>query len=688
MKWQMLGVVSTAVIVLTIPLSVARRSHDAAPSPKHEANFVGREKCKSCHEAAFESWLGSDHDKAMDVANEVTVLGDFNDVVFTSKGMTSRFFRRGEKFFVNTEGPNGEFQDFEITHTFGVEPLQQYLVPFPGGRLQCLTIAWDKDLDQWFDLYPDEVIPPDDWMHWTRAAMNWNGMCAECHSTNLIKAYDSDTQTYDTSWSEIDVSCEACHGPGSVHVQWASVEAMARRPLENFGLVVPTANLSSPEQVELCAPCHSRRGEMGDYDHRGGALLDKLRPSVLEEGLYHADGQILDEVYVWGSFTQSKMYANDVRCSDCHNVHSLKLHLEGNALCGQCHRMDVYDSYDHHFHKKIYEGKASDGALCIKCHMPEQTYMGIDERADHSIRIPRPDLTLSLGAPNACNQTGCHVDKSASWSDEHFKTWYGVAKKPHYGTILAAARRGEMSAGPALLRLAGDALYPAIVRASALSLLGRFPGDEATAVIELALSDEDPLLRHTAVLSFNAETPEQLKEPLAPLLFDPVRSVRIQAATRLADLPSELFEPYQLKQREKALDEYIAAMEQSLDFAVSNHNLGNLYTRLNEATRAIEYYQRAIEVDDLFFPAKLNLAVILSSQGRNEEAEVLLRDVVRDYPEQFDAIYSLGLLVAEMGRYEEAAIYLRRAAEAMPDHPRVHQNLREIEDYLARIAGG
>jgi hypothetical protein len=249
----------------------------------------------------------------MDVATPETVLGDFDDVVFTSKGNTSRFFQRDGRFFVNTEGPDGEPAEFEITHTFGHEPLQQYLVPFPGGRLQCLSIAWDSDSGEWFDLYPDEVIPADDWLHWTRAAQNWNGMCAECHSTNLQKNFDAASNTYTTTWSEIDVSCEACHGPGSDHVAWAEIQPMARPVIDNYGLVLRTGDISSREQVELCAPCHSRRSELGDWDHTTTALLHSQLPSVLDEGLYHADGQILDEVYVWGSFTQSKMYANDVR---------------------------------------------------------------------------------------------------------------------------------------------------------------------------------------------------------------------------------------------------------------------------------------------------------------------------------------------------------------------------------------
>ena len=684
-RWKVLGVAATAVIVLSVPVWVIRQggAETTGQAVEARATFVGREVCRPCHEAAFTSWQGSDHDLAMDMATAETVRGDFDNAVFTSKGMTSSFFMRGGKFFVNTEGPDGELADFEITHTFGHEPLQQYLVPFPGGRLQCLSIAWDADLEEWFDLNPDTVIPPDDWLHWTRAAQNWNGMCAECHSTNLLKNFDAASNTYDTTWSEIDVSCEACHGPGSDHVAWADIQPMARPDLPDYGLVVRTGGITSQEQVELCAPCHSRRSELGDWDHSTTALLDSHLPSVLDEGLYHADGQILDEVYVWGSFTQSKMYANDVRCTDCHDAHSMKLLFEGNDLCLQCHRADAYDTSEHHFHKKIHEGEPSDGALCVKCHMPEQPYMVIDERADHSLRVPRPDLSQTLGIPNACSQGGCHDDRPLSWSVDAFTKWYGQAKKAHYGPTLAAGREGRPEARDDLVRLAGDELYPAIVRATALSLLGRYPGEESTRTFAIALADPEPLMRHTAVNNFVAASPEELVELVAPLLFDPMRAVRMQAAVQLADVADQL-KAYQREALASTLTEYRKAMEYSLDFAFAGHNLGNLAARLGDATEAEKYYRTAILIDDLFYPAKANLAVLLNARGANDEAEALLRSILAAYPEQHDVAYSLGLLLAEMGRYPEAEAYLARAAAGMPDHPGAARNLRAIREYLTQ----
>jgi tetratricopeptide (TPR) repeat protein len=517
-------------------------------------------------------------------------------------------------------------------------------------------------------------LSPDDWLHWTRNGQNWNGMCAECHSTNLQKGYDAESRTFNTTWSEIDVSCEACHGPGSRHVAWAEIDPMARPVVENYDLVVQSAGMDSRQHVEMCMPCHSRRSEIGDYDHEQVDPLEKMVPALLREGLYHADGQILEEDYVWGSFVQSKMYQNDVRCGDCHDVHSLALHKEGNELCLQCHQAASYDVYEHHFHQKIYEGQPSDGALCIKCHMPEQAFMVIDDRADHSLRVPRPDLSLETGAPNACNQSGCHDDQTVEWSVEAFTDWYGKARKPHYGTIFAAARAGEPDAEVGLRMLAEDALYPTIVRATALDALQAFPSQETAGVMRRALSDDEALLRHTAATAVTTETPEELVEWLGPLLFDSVRAVRIRTASRLAAVGREYFTAYQREALDKELAEYVAAMKASLDFAASGLNLGNLYSELREPAEAERYYRAAIEVDDLFFPAKMNLAVLLNQQGQTEEPEQLLREILDAYPEQYDTAYSLALLLVGLGRSDEALPFLARASDGMPQSPRVHYN--------------
>jgi predicted CXXCH cytochrome family protein len=679
--------VSAAVIVLAIPLSLLRPGARGGPAAAEDGavTFVGSASCRDCHQAAYDKWKGSDHERAMDVATEQTVLGDFSGVSFTHRGKTSRFYRRDGKFLVETEGPDGRPGEFEIKYVFGVRPLQQYLVPFPGGRLQCLTIAWDTQQKRWFHLYPDQDIPSSDWLHWTRNAQNWNGMCAECHSTNLRKGYDPDKETFDTTWSEISVGCEACHGPGSRHVAWARVPPMGRSAIENTGLVVRTPGITSAQLVESCAPCHSRRAELGDYDHTGRLLLDHSVPSLLTEGLYEADGQQLDEVYTYQSFLQSKMYARGVRCSDCHDSHSARLLRPGNDLCLQCHQREVYDTADHHFHKKVVDGKPSDGALCVKCHMPERPYMVVDWRADHSFRRPRPDLTAEVGTPNACSQSGCHADRPLDWVLRAHRDWYGRARLPHFGTTFAAARTGKPGIEPELRRIVDSTLQPVIVRATALTYLQRYPGETSAAAFRAALTSDEPLLRHVAASSRHEPDPRQRAATLAPLLSDPVKAVRLDAVSALAGVPDDLLKPYQRDALRNGLDEYRQAMAYSLDFASSGLNLGNLYSNLGDRAAAERYYRLALKVDDLFYPAKMNLAVLLSGAGRNPEAETLLREVVTAYPDNHEAAYSLALLLVEVGRPQEAIDWLARAARGMPGNARARYNLGLLQQQLGHL---
>jgi Tfp pilus assembly protein PilF len=523
-------------------------------------------------------------------------------------------------------------------------------------------------------MYPDMEVPAGDWLHWTRNAQNWNGMCAECHSTNLRKNYDPESDTYATTWTDIDVGCEACHGPASRHVEWARLDPMARPELPDYGLVVDTTGIEPRRTVELCAPCHSRRGELGDYDHTGTELLDHMLPSLLEEGLYHPDGQILDEVYVYGSFLQSKMYARGVSCPDCHDSHSLELHREGNELCLQCHQREAYDTKDHHFHELLEDGRPAEAAQCVKCHMVEQPFMVVDWRADHSFRVPRPDLSAEIGTPNACSQIGCHDDKPLDWSIDAWRKWYGVSTKPHFGTAFAAARDGEESAREELVRLADSDLQTPIVRATAIELLTRAPSPDGLATVRNALTSAEPLIRRTAVANLPFTSLEDV-DRLAPLLADPVKAVRLATVTRLASVPLDRLKPYQLEDFELALEEYRAAMAHSLDFPSTCLNLGILESSLGNRRAAEKYFRRAIEIDDLFFPAKVNLAILLSEEHRNREAEQLLREAAGAYPDQYDVAYSLGLLLVETDQPDEAIEWLSRAAGIAPGNARVRYNL-------------
>ncbi|MFH0730059.1 MAG: tetratricopeptide repeat protein [Pseudomonadota bacterium] len=648
---------------------------------------MGSGKCAECHREIYQRWAGSDHHWAMAKASAESVRGDFSNAKFEYFGFTSRFYKKGERFYVYTQGPGGVPDEFEIKYTFGWYPLQQYLVPFPGGKLQCLLIAWNVKDKRWYHLYPELPINPDDWLYWTNAGQNWNGMCAECHSTNLKKSYDPEKDAFGTSWSEISVGCEACHGAGGKHVDWAELPAMARPPVADFNLKVQTSDISSRNLVERCAPCHSRRATLGDSSHDEADLLDSMLPTLLEPDLYFPDGQIKGEVYVYGSFTQSKMYHRGIRCNDCHDVHSLKPVKEGNPLCLQCHRASEYDTPTHHFHKmkgtpgtpiRSEDGKVlfdvGTGAQCVACHMPGRTYMGIDYRLDHSLRRPRPDLTLSLGVPNACNR--CHVDKTARWADDMITKWYGPGRRTHYGTLLADGRHRPPKNPDRLIRLAEDPLYPVIVRATAIADLGALPRQPGVPdLLHRCLSDDEALIRHTAVVALpEALSPQLLAEWLSPMLGDPVKGVRIEAARKLTGRPARYLEKTIQASLNAVLEEYEAAMRYAADFSYAPFNLGNLYGTLGRTDDAIREYQRAIAINKAFYPAKVNLAMTYNRLGKKELTLTLLKEVFDDNPTFYDIAFSLGLLLAEKMDYVNAVTFMEKAADGLPDQSRAQYN--------------
>ncbi len=694
-NWKITAFVATIVIVITFPAYIARISIERS-KPQVQAGlfFTGRTSCIECHKRENDLWIGSHHDLAMDTATVETVLGDFSNFEFRHKGLTHRMFIRDDKFYINTNGPDGEFADFQIAYTFGYTPLQQYLVPFERGRYQCLPIAWDTENKRWFHLsdtvYSEQDIEPDNWLYWTNQAQNWNGMCADCHSTNLIKGYDPSTDTYNTSWSEIDVSCEACHGPASAHIEWANLPEGSRPMDVNTELEIRTRDLDNKELLDVCARCHSRRSMMADYDNNNDDLLNYMIPSLITQPLYHADGQILEEDYVYASFTQSKMFEKGIMCNECHDSHSVKTIKSDNELCLQCHRPDIYNTPAHHFHKMPLadslplinrnkpEYKVGTGSQCVNCHMVGQFYMGNDYRRDHSFRNPRPDLTISIGSPNACND--CHTDQTVEWSQEYIEKWYGEEKRPHYGEAFASALNRDTTAIPDLILYSQNELFPLMVRATAVSLLSNYDDSLSKQTIELALSDPASLVRHSAINSYSPVDVASFEKLMVALLNDPVRGIRIEAAIRLSEIPESMLSDAAKKARKDALEEYKNVNLYVSDFPGGMYNLGIMYTYAGDLEKAAESYRAALKIDNLFYLAKVNLATIYNRQNKNAEAERLLSEVVEENPEIVEVFYSLALQHAQNGNIPESRKYFLEAIELMPERPRIIYNLALLEN--------
>ncbi len=654
------------------------RSSDSAP---RGSDFVSSQVCSECHAEQFGRWKGSHHDLAMQHATEETVLGDFSDVVLEHDGRTTRFFRRDGSFWVNTEGPDGKPADYLISYTFGADPLQQYLIEFPGGRYQCLDVAWDVNLDRWFDVFPGDLVEPGDEYHWTGRFQTWNLQCADCHSTFFEKNYNQGTDSYTSTYQEINVGCESCHGAGAQHVELARQWDSGRPEGEPLGLLVDLDKSNAPEVLNACAACHSRRTAITDSHMPGARFEDDYRLAMLDIDLYHSDGQIREEVYVLGSYLQSKMHQAGVSCVDCHDPHGLGLWLPGDSTCTQCHspeapldrfptlKQKVYADPSHHFHPP-----ESEGARCVNCHMPETTYMVIDPRRDHSLRVPRPDLTEALGTPNACNE--CHEDQSAEWASARIEEWYGQERPAHYGSALGSVLSGDPVGIRSLLALPFDEAQPVIVRASAVDRLP--PGEQVTLQVAVGLLNQDELdstLRASALASL-LEAPVQLLVAIVPrFLRDPARIVRIEAANVLAGEAEAQLDDEQRKSFEAAFIEFEEAQLANSDSPFAHLNLGVVFERRGQVPRAIAAYRKALELDSGFLPAIFNLANLLNAAGRVDQAALLLRDAIERFPREGELQYSLGLLLAGAGQVAESVEALRMATLAMPDRARIHYNL-------------
>ena len=671
-----------ALLAGLILTACSREGSDRVEAP----DFVGAATCAECHAGEAADWQGSDHDLAMQEATGETVLGDFDGATLTYAGVTTTFFRRDSRYFVRTDGPDGELADFEIAYTFGVDPLQQYLVPFPDGRLQALGIAWDsrpaeEGGQRWFHLYPGETVNHEHELHWTRPVQTWNGACAACHSTGLEKGYDTETDRYTTTWREIDVSCEACHGPGSRHVEWARTGGESepegglpvafhdRRGVRwvmdpATGIARRSEAPSGRLEVEACARCHALRSTIRADHVWGRPLLESHRPELVLAGLYFPDGQIRDEVYEYGSFRQSRMYAAGVTCSDCHDPHGLELRAEGNAVCAQCHLPSRFDTTDHHLHPP-----GSTGSRCVACHMPERTYMLIDRRRDHSIRIPRPDLADRLGTPSACS--ACHGDRTNAWAAEALERVHGSpGPAPAFADAFAADNRGSPEAGRALAEAAADPVLQGILEASALARLGSWPGAASRELLVAALADPEPLVRLGAVLAAAGLDPEERLRLVGPALSDSVMGVRQEAARVLASVPDSALTGDVRAAFDRAAGEVVAGLVANADRPWALLDRAAFEAARGDLPAAERSAEAAIRLEPLDAQAYVALAEVQLLAGREDDAERSLRQGLATVDGAADLEHALGLLLVRRGRFIEAVEPLGRAAEIRPEVPR------------------
>lgn len=679
------------------------------------------EQCVSCHQQQVDDWKQSDHFHAMEKATVKTSLGQFDGRSIEYLGQPAVFSQDAEKkLWVDFVDEEGKAQHLQIEYTFGYQPLQQYIFDAGKGSKQFIPFAWDSRVkpeggQRWFVLHPGQR--PNDTFHWTNKGQNWNQMCADCHSTDFEKNFNLETTSYQSTFSALNVSCNACHGDESQHLKWAKgdksianqgYEVNIKQQTSMFhknadGHMVPITPLVLSKQVETCATCHARRSQLKDRASPQG-IVEAFQPSLIAPGLYYPDGQIADEVYVWGSFMQSKMHEKGVTCSNCHNPHSGKLKFQGNQTCTQCHSQSDYDTDKHHKHEKMPQGNQ-----CVDCHMPETIYMQVDARRDHSFQIPRPDLTLKTGSPNACNT--CHQDKSPLWSITTLKKWYPNSPyqgQSHFSMVFHRADNGLLRSSTELSKIAQDKHYPDIIRASALARMAALPDANTVVAITRSVKENEPLKRLGAIHAVENFPITQRWRLIHSLLDDENLSVRIEAARVLAPIlvESPLTSGITKKDRDhlnNVLDEYRQSQIYQADRGFSHVALGNLALSINQLDNAEAAFKQAINIEPISIPAYVNLADVYRMKHEESKVRSILNQgltiapnnatlhyakamsYVRDKQKNnaleslhYATVYAVNnsqyhytysLLLKDLGKPKEALAALVKASELSPNNP-------------------
>jgi len=674
--WFLFSPAPAPVKPMPVSAPVAAPAQPQAVIAKTPATMVDEQQCQGCHSEQVKDWQDSHHQLAMQVANGETVLGDFNNVTFKAEKETTRFSRNDSGFWVNTPGIDGKNADFKVAYTFGIAPLQQYLIEVGDGRLQALGVAWDSEKHRWFHLYPGQGVNFKNPLHWSKPSQNANFMCVECHTTGFKRNFEAASNTFNSQWNSLGVGCQACHGPASNHVQWAG----QKTDLIHHGFDVDLKDKNATVEIETCARCHARRAPLGDGFTVGKRLMDDYLPSVLTRELYELDGKIKDEVFEHGSFLQSKMFDKGVRCSNCHNPHSTELKAPGNAVCLQCHnpagRTSVegvdgkglqaknYDSSEHTRH-----AMGQPGSQCVDCHMLGKFYMGNDLRHDHSFSIPNPERAQKLGTPDAC--LTCHQGKAGDKVTAQFKLWSATraAQAPRYDESLWLIRNGQPGAADALYTELQRSNLPAIQRATLLAELPLYPSEQALKLASQDLRHADPQVRESAVRAISAFLPPAERAPLlAPLLGDPVKAVRIVAARDLLGVSRNNGLGAAQANWNAAIAEYEAVQKNLLERAEANLNLAMLYQASGRSAEVEGLLRSALQRDPDFYPALVTLVQWLEANGRASEAQKLLADSLKQHPDAALLQHTQGLSLIRAGKTNEAMAPLKKAAQLEPQN--------------------
>lgn len=639
-------------------------------------DYISSATCENCHLEQAAAWKKSDHSWAWRDVSEDNVLGNFDNAKFEHQGIETSFLTDDGGYWIETMDAQQALQRYQIKYVIGVRPLQQYVIELEKGHLQVLDIAWDTEGNQWFMLFPEhENNIPGNALHWSGVYKNWNGRCAECHATNYQKNYSPGTRSFSSNWSEIGVTCQGCHGPGEAHVKWAerpglfSVNQYA--DIKENGLFQQKQGYFSSLEMEICASCHSRRTAFSSSSPiPGSPFTDHYDLASLRQDLYHSDGQIKDEVYVIGSFLQSKMYKKGVTCSDCHNPHSGKVKIQGNGLCTQCHNgLDEkrfsglltknYDDKSHHQH-----GELSAGSLCVSCHMPQTTYMQVDRRRDHKFAIPSPENSITLGAPNACNQ--CHTDRDESWAANALRNWYPDGNKKLDGDFARVFHESDSkgvqkSSYAELMKIALSKTQSTMVRISAMERLRNYQGTIDWKRLLRLLKNEDVLIRAATAKLFQSAPPSIRVQNVISLLDDDSKLVRLAAVRSFMNLPPNAIPKKYVQAIRSAMGEYQSSLLANADHPNTQMALAGLALSFQNTPASKAAIKEALALDPQLTDGWIMLAQINMAEKRPDLVNETMEKALDELSNSSEILHFFGNYLASQRQFDKAQGLYKKA---------------------------
>lgn len=669
-----------AIVAQPVRADAPAGATPASPAtlPATEQNYAGSASCAECHAAIYEDWQKSHHALA-----QRSIEPNIDRIIFSSPAVAPS---QDPAFAVEwasdaprmtLSGPAGKPLTTQPAGVIGYRPLFQYLIPTDPGRLQVTQIAYDPAFKEWFDVFGNDIRKPGDWGHWTGRGMNWNSMCAYCHTTAFQKNYDPAADRYRSQYLEAGIGCEQCHGPMADHGEWQR----AHRDQKGDPTII---KYSRDQQQSMCGSCHARRVELTEGFRLGDTFdqhYDLALPDVSD--VFYPDGQVRDEDFEYTAFSLSAMYQAGVRCLDCHSPHTGKRLYTGDMICLRCHEPGVPNRTPIKTPDHTHHPPGSPGSACVDCHMPQTHYMQRHARRDHGMTIPTPLLTRQFDIPNACNR--CHDDQSVDWAQRRVDAWYGKRMdRPGIkrAQLLARLKQRDLTAlGTALDWLAAEphSVWRAVGLKFLTATLPLLQTQEMSARVheQIAKLVNDPL---PMVQAAAIEALEACGAPWPRLahnaLISPSRLVRLKAASALRN---------ELEPGHRALQDLERYLRLHVDQPVGAFQYANYLAERGQPSEALPWFEKAIAWDAASAPYRHGLAIALHSLNRSNEAVEQLKKAAAIAPEDAAYPYALALLYGELKQIGQAADALRDAVDRDPGMARAWYNLGLAEAELNRL---